>query len=216
MLRRSLIFVGAVVVVFAVLAGAFNLLALGARHTFAARSSYTGVRSLVLGSGDGDVHLTGAPSGSPVHVVAHVTESFAAPRRRALRPAAGALRLSYSCPGGIPGCSVSYDVAVPAGVSLTVSAGDGTVDATGLNASHVSLESGNGNVSAVLSEPAASLRASSGNGTVTLVVPDVSYVVHASSGSGNVSERSLKFATHSTHRIDASSGNGDVTITAAR
>jgi hypothetical protein len=216
MLRRSLIFVGAVFVVFAVLAGAFNLLALGARHTFAARSSYSGVRSLVVDSGDGDVHLTGAPAGSSVHVVAHVTESFGAPHRRALRSAAGAVRLTYSCPGGIPGCSVSYDVTVPAGVSVTVSAGAGTVDATGINTSHVSLESGDGDVSAVLSEPATSLRASSGNGTVTLVVPDVSYAVHASSGTGNVSERSLKFAPHSAHRIDASSGNGDVTITAAR
>lgn len=230
MFRRSLIFAGAVFVVLAVLFGAFNLLALGARHVFAVHSSYTRVRSLAVISGDGDVHLTGAPAGSPVLVVAHVTESFAAPQlvaadmtesfaaphRRALRRSPRALRLTYSCSSALPECGVSYDVTVPAGVSVTVSAGDGTVAATGLTASHISLVSGNGNVRAVLTRPAANLRASSGNGAVTLVVPDVTYAVHASSGNGNVSDGSLTIDPRSPRRIDANSGNGDVTISAAR
>lgn len=48
------------------------------------------------------------------------------------------------------------------------------------------------------------------------MVPDVSYAVHASSGNGNVSDQSLTIDPHSPRRIDASSGNGEVTITAAR
>jgi DUF4097 and DUF4098 domain-containing protein YvlB len=99
-------------------------------------------------------------------------------------------------------------------VTVTVHAGDGSVHATGLAAPGVNLESGNGDVSATLSQPAASLSASSGNGDVNLTVPDVSYAVHASSGNGTVIDGTLTIDPHSPRRIDASSGNGDVTITA--
>jgi Putative adhesin len=215
-LRRVLILAGVLFVVLAVAAGAFNLLALGATHRFSVRSSYAGIRSLEVDSGSGDVHLTGAPAGSPVVVVAHVTESFGALHRRALEPGPGILRLAYSCPRASVDCSVSYDVTVPAGVMVRANTGDGDVDATGLDSPQISLQSGNGGVNATLSQPAASLSASSGNGDLTLVVPDVSYAVHASSGNGTVSDGSLSIDPHSPRRIDASSGNGDVTITAAR
>jgi Putative adhesin len=197
-------------------AGAFNLLALGATHRFSVRSSYTGIRALEIDDGDGDVHLTGAPAGSPVAVVAHVTESFAAPHRRALQPRPDVLRITYRCATGSVDCSVSYDVTVPAGVTVTANSGNGTVDAVGLDSPQISLQSGNGDVNATLTEPATSLSASSGNGDVTLVVPDVSCAVHAVSGNGSESDGSLSIDSHSPRRIDASSGNGDVTITAAR
>jgi hypothetical protein len=214
-MRRFLAFVGAVVVALMVAAGAFNLLALASVHRFSARSSYTGVTSLRLDAGDGDVHLTGAPAGSPVLVVAHVTESFAAPHRHVREPHPGALDITYDCTVFVQ-CSVSYDVSVPAGVTLNVNSGNGDVDATGLSAAHISLESGNGNVNATLARPASSLSASSGNGDVTLVVPDTTYDLHASSGNGNVNDQTVRIDHQSPRRIDASSGNGDVTITAAR
>jgi hypothetical protein len=214
--RRLLIVVGALFVVAAVAAGAFNLLALASTHRFSLRSSYTGIRTLEVDGGSGDVHLTGAPAGSPVVVVAHVTESFGAPHRRALEPRPGALRLTYSCLGGSVQCGVSYDVTVPAGVPVTANTGDGDVRATGLDSPQIRLASGNGDVVARLSRPAAHLTADSGNGNVTLVVPDVSYAVSASSGNGNVTDGSLRLDSGSPRRIDANSGNGNVTITAAR
>lgn len=215
MLRRLLIVIGALFVVAAVAAGAFNLLALASTHKFSVRSSYTGIRTLEVDSGSGDVHLTGAPAGSSVVVVEHVTESFAAPHRRAEHRRPGALRLTYTCPSGSVDCSVSYDVTLPAGVLLTANAGDGDVDATRLDSSQISLESGNGDVNATLSRAADHLAVRSGNGDVTLVIPDVSYAVRASSGNGTVTDQSLTIDPHSPRRIDASSGNGDVTITAA-
>ena len=215
MRRRLLIFIGAAIVILMIMAGAFNLLALGARHTFSVRSSFAGVRALEVDAGDGDVHLSGAPAGSPVVLVAHVTESFGAPHRRVLKPRPGALLITYSCATDVD-CSVSYDVTVPAGATVTASSGDGTVDARALDAPQISLQSGNGDVNATLIRPATSLSASSGNGSVTLVVPDVSYAVHASSGSGEVNDQSLSINPRSPRRIAASSGPGDVTITAAR
>jgi hypothetical protein len=216
MLRRSLIVIGALFVAAVVAAGAFNLLALASTHRFSLRSSYTGIRSLEVDGGSGDVHLTGAPAGSPLVVVAHVTESFGAPHRRALEPRPGALRLTYSCLGGSVQCGVSYDVTVPAGVAVTANTGDGNVRATGLDSPQISLESGNGDVNATLSRGADRLTATSGNGDVTLAVPNVSYAIHATSGNGNVTDQSLIVDSRSPRRIDASSGNGDVTITAAR
>ena len=213
--RRVLAFVAAVIVLLMILAGAFSLLAAGARHTFSVRFSYTGVRSIEVHSGDGDIHLTAVPAGSPVLVVSHVTEDFTAPHQQVLQPPPGALRISYSC-GASVNCSVSYDITVPAGVPVTANASNGHVDATGLDSPQIRVESGNGDVNATLSQPADSLSASSDNGDVTLVVPDVSYAVHASSGNGNVDDQSLSIDPHAPRRIDASSGNGDVTITAAR
>jgi hypothetical protein len=213
--RRSLIVIGTLFVAAAVAAGAFNLLALASTHRFSLRSTYAGIRSLEVDGGSGDVHLSGAPAGSPVVVVAHVTESFGAPHRRALEPRPGALRLTYSCPSGGVQCGVSYGVTVPAGVPVTANTGDGNVGGTGLDSPQIRLESGNGDVDASLSRPAARLTASSGNGDVNLVVPDVSYAVNASSGNGDVTDRSLTVDSQAPRRIDANSGNGNVTITAA-
>jgi hypothetical protein len=214
-MRRLLTVIGALVVALLVAASAFNLLALASVHRFSVRSSYTGVTSLAVDSGDGDVHLIAAPPGSPVVLVAHVTEAFTAPHRHALRPRPGALTITYDCPVDVE-CSVSYEVSVPAGVTLNVSTGNGSVDASGLSAAHISLSSGNGDVNATLARPASSLTASSGNGNVTLVVPDTTYDLHASSGNGNVNDQTVSTNHRSPRRIDASSGNGDVTITAAR
>jgi hypothetical protein len=236
-MRRLLIFIGALFVVASVGAGAFQLLALAATHKYSVRASYTGIRTLQVDTSEGDVHLTGAPAGSPVTVVENVSESFAAARRRAENPRPGALRLTYTCPSDASeniACRVSYDVTVPAGLQVTVNtdagdvhatgldssqisleSGEGDVSATGLDSSEINLQTGEGDISATLRRPAANLRASSGEGSVTLMVPDVSYAVSASTGEGTVSYPSLTIDPHSLRRIDASSREGDVTISAA-
>jgi hypothetical protein len=213
--RRFFAFVGGLVVALLVAAGAFNLLAVASVHRFSVRSSYSGVTSLAVSTGSGDVHLRGAPAGSPVVVVAHVTEAFTTPHRHALRPRPGALTLNYSCAVFVE-CSVSYDVSVPAGVTVKASSGDGDVDARGLSAAQISLSSGNGDVNATLTRPASTLSASSGDGNVTLVVPDTTYDLHASSGNGSVNDQTVRIDHASPRRINASSGNGDVTVTTAR
>jgi hypothetical protein len=214
-MRRVMIWVGGLFVVLAVAAGAFNLIALGARHTFSVRSTYRGIDSLLVDSGDGDVHLSTVRAGSPLVLVAHVTAGFSSPHRRVIEPSPGELVIGYSCPTGVD-CSVSYDVRVPAGIPVTATAGDGSVGATALASPRVRLQSGNGDVNASFSTPPTSLTANSGDGDVTLIVPDTTYDLRATSGNGSVSDQSISIDHHSSRRIVASSGNGDVTVTTGR
>ena len=235
-LRRALSVLGALLLALLIAYGAFELIDLASRHSFDVRASYAGVRSLEVDGDSGDVHLTGAPAGSEVAVVEHVTEGLSAPRREALRGADGALRLTTSCSIVVNNnCSVSYTIAVPPDVAVNAGSGEGDVDANGLSgtgplklssgngdvnaiaisAGNVTLESGNGDVNATLDRAPTRLDASSGNGDVTLTVPDTTYAVHASSGNGTVSDATLRTDPSSPRTITASSGNGDVTIRAA-
>ena len=214
-MRRLMIWIGGLFVTLAIAAGAFNLIALAAQHRFSVRTTYAGIHSLTVDSGVGDVHLTAAPAGSPVVLVAHVTEGFGSPHRHVTEPRPGELVIGYSC-GTIVDCSVSYDVSVPAGSPVTAKSGDGDVDATALDSPKVRLQSGNGDVNGSFSTPPTSLVASSGSGDVTLIVPNTTYALHATSGNGSVNDQSISVDDRAPRRIVASSGNGDVTVTTGR
>ena len=231
--RFVLALIGALLVIAMVLLGAWTLLDLTARHTFAARSSFHGVTSLKLDSGSGDIHLTGAPAGSALVVVEHVTEGLTAPRRKTLRGPGGALQLKQDCAAFMDmECSVSYDITVPAGTAVVAGSGAGDVTASGLStdgsldlhsgagdvtataitASVIKLSSGAGDVAGQLNHVARTLHASSGAGDVTLAVPNVSYAVDAHSGAGTVSDSDVRIDPSSPLRISATSGAGNVTI----
>jgi len=204
--RLALAVLGALLLAFLIACGAYGLSDLAARHSYDVRASYHGVHALRVDGGDGDVHLVGAPSGSAVSVVEHVTEGLSSPSRVARVGAGGVLRLSAACTVVFSNsCGISYTVAVPSGLTVDAHSGAG----------NVTLESGNGDVSATLERAPSRLEAKSGNGDVTLTVPNVTYAVHASSGNGNVSDGSLRIDPSSPRTITATSGNGDVTIKAA-
>ncbi|HUB05187.1 MAG TPA: DUF4097 family beta strand repeat-containing protein [Solirubrobacteraceae bacterium] len=234
--RRALAALGGLALVWLIGWCAFELIDLVSRHTFDVTTTYAGVRSLEVEGGTGDVHIAGGTAGSGVVVVEQVTEGLTTPHRNAVRGAGGALRLSASCPIGVTNyCRVSYTVTVPPGVSVTadsgagdvdahgltttaplkLSSGDGDVDAVGVTAGNVTLESGNGDVTATLDQAPTHLDASSGNGNLNLTVPNATYAVHASSGNGSVSDPTLRIDPSSPRSITASSGNGNVTIHAA-
>ncbi len=231
--RYLLALIGALIAGAIVLLGAWTLLDLAARHTFAVRSTFRGVASLKVDAGTGDVHLTSVPEGSAMVVVAHVTEDLTSPHREAVRQPGGVLRLTDGC-GSILNtqCSVSYDITVPAGTKVDVGSGAGDVTANGLstdssvdlhsgagdvtaiaiNAPVVKLSSGAGDIEGQLTRVASSLDASSGAGDVTLRVPNASYAVNAGSGAGTVSDSTLRVDPTSPFRISAHSGAGNVTI----
>jgi hypothetical protein len=231
--RFLLALIGGLIVIGMVLLGAWTLLNLAGRHTFDARSSFRGLTSLKVESGSGDVHLTSAPEGSAMVVVAHVTEDLTSPHRQALRQPGGVLQLTDSC-GSILNtqCSVSYDISVPKGVKVDAGSGAGDVTAIGLTtdasidlhsgagdvtattvgAAVIRLSSGAGDVDGQLTRVASNLDASSGAGDVTLTVPNASYAVRAESGAGTVSDSSLRIDPTSPFRISATSGAGNVTI----
>jgi len=218
-------------------AGALTLLNLMARHTFTVRGSYVGVRSLSVDSDNGDVRLMSASRGAPLGMVERVTEDLETPRRTVALGRSGRFALGGHCNFLMSiECSVTYAIAVPAGVGVRVNSGAGDVEASGLTATApISLDSGAGNVNARgISAPSVhldtgagditarlttaprDLEASSGAGNVTLTVPNVVYDLSASSGAGSVSDQGLRTDPRSPHRIKVSSGAGDVTIRVGR
>jgi hypothetical protein len=215
-LRLTLTVLGALLLVFLIACGAYGLSDVAARHAYDVHASYARVQALKVDGGDGDVRLTAAPAGSAVVVVEHVTEGLTSPHSEAVRASGGVLRLSADCSFVFSNsCGASYSIEVPAGVTVDAHAGGGDVDAHGISARSVTLESGDGDVSATLSQAPARLKASSGNGDVTLTVPNTTYAVHASSGNGTVSDNTLRIDPTAPRMITASSGNGDVTVKAA-
>ena len=215
-LRLTLTVLGALLLTFMIACGAYGLSDVAARHSFDVRGAYAGVQTVEVDGGDGDVRLTGAPAGSGVAVVEHVTEGLTSPRSEAVRMTGGVLHLSADCSFVFSNsCGASYTIAVPSGVAVDAHSADGNVDAHGMSAGDVTLESGNGDVTATLNQAPARLKASSGNGDVTLTVPNTTYAVHASSGNGSVSDGTLRIDPTARRTITATSGNGDVTIKTA-
>jgi hypothetical protein len=215
-LRLTLTVLGALLLVFLIACGAYGLSDVAARHSYDIHESYRSVRALQVDGGNGDVHLVGAPAGSAVAVVEHVTEGLTSPHSHAVLAAGGVLRLSNACTVIFSNsCGASYTIAVPPGMSVDAHSGGGDVDAHGVSAADLTLESGNGDVTATLDRAPVRLKASSGNGDVTLTVPNTTYAVHASSGNGTVSDGTLRIDPTAPRTITATSGNGDVTVKAA-
>ena len=237
-LRHVLVtMIGALIVAALIADGAFNLLDLAARHTFVARSSYSAVHSLRVDAANADVRLTAAAPGARLTVTAHVTEALDHPRRETTLTSAGQLHLTESCPLTFSSvCAVTYDIAIPSGIAVTVSSGDGDITTTGLattasislrsgdgnitalniRARNVRLSSGDGDIDAQLATAPQQLEANSGDGDITLTVPNVPYAIHASSGSGTVSDSELQINPASARSINANSGDGNVAIQPAR
>ena len=234
-LRLTLTVLGALLITFLIACGAYGLSDVAARHSFDVRASYPGVQAVQVDGVDGDAHLTAAPAGSAVAVVEHITEGLTSPHSESVRAAGGVLHLSADCSFVFANsCSASYTIAVPSGVAVDAHSADGNVDAhnltatgplklsssnrdveaLGIDATTVTLQSGNGDVTASLIQPPARLKASSGNGDVALTVPNTTYAVHASSGNGSVSDATLRTDPSAPRTITATSGNGDVTIKA--
>jgi Putative adhesin len=214
-LRLTLTVLSALLLVFLIACGAYGLSDVAARHSYDIHESYRSVRALQVDGGDGDVHLVGARAGTAVAVVEHVTEGLTSPDSDAVL-AGGVLHLSNACTVVFSNsCGASYTIAVPPGVSVDAHSGGGDVDAHGVGAEDLTLESGNGDVTATLDQAPVQLKASSGNGDVTLTVPDTTYAVHASSGNGTVSDGTLQIDPTARRTITATSGNGDVTVKAA-
>jgi Putative adhesin len=212
-LRLTLTVLGALLLIFLIACGAYGLSDVAARHSYHVHDDYAGVHAIHVDGGGGDVHLTAAPAGSAVAVDEHVTEGLTSPHSEAVRMSGGVLHLSADCSFVFANsCGASYTIAVPSGIVVDAHSADGNIDADGISAGDVTLQSGNGDVTASLNQAPARLKATSGNGDVTLTVPNTTYAVHASSGNGSVSDGTLRIDPSARRTITATSGNGDVTI----
>jgi hypothetical protein len=223
-IRRALLVIAGLVALFLVALGTYNLLDLASRHTTTAQASYDNVHALVVEDAS-DVRLTSAPAGDPLRVVTHITEGLREPGRSAERTGGGGLRLSSSCPGFFGGqCSVDYEIRVPAGttVNVSASAGDvsaedlkttqplelhtsaGDVSATGVSAPSIELSSSSGDVQARrLSGDRIELDSSAGDVVASLETPAEQLLAHSSAGDVEL------LVPDAVYRVDATSSAGD-------
>ena len=185
------------------------------------------VTAVVINGGSGSIDVTGS-SRSTVAVSQQVSYSGKPPAAAHVLHGT-TLTLSYSCPGELV-CGVSYDVQVPAGVSVTVATGTGPVTLTSLagtvtaradaglitavdmRSAVASFKSNAGGVVATFSVAPRSLTATTNVGPITLTVPgSVGYRLstHTVVGTSTVTVRR---SSDSAHSISASSDLGSISV----
>ncbi|GAB2692622.1 DUF4097 family beta strand repeat-containing protein [Kitasatospora kifunensis] len=184
------------------------------------------VHSLVIQGKTGGIRVVGAGTG--VHVVEHQSYDSKAPASTHT-VADGTLTLTYTCDDD---CGINYEVDVPAGTDVKVSAGTGDVHLSGLSAgvqattgtgqvegvglagASADLRSSTGDVSATFTVVPGSVTATTSTGNVKVVVPSGGYAVKATADTGTVKVTVPQDAA-SGHAIDAESDTGNVTVSHA-
>jgi Putative adhesin len=205
--RRALMILASLFGVCAVAFCTVSLLDLASRHTTTERSSYDGVRSLVV-EGASDLTLTGAAAGESLEVVARITEGLRSPSHSAQRTGDGELRLSASCPGFFGDwCDVDYEIRVPSGTVVRADASGGDVVAEELTTTEpLRLETSAGDVSAIdVTAPAIELSSSAGDVSGSALSAD-EIVLESSAGDVSASLRTPA------ERLRADSSAGDVDL----
>jgi len=185
------------------------------------------VHKLVIEGHTGHVRVTGG--GSTVSVTERQNYKSAPPHTTHTTTADGTLTLTYDCHD----CGVDYDVRVPTGttVSVTAATGDvsltalggpvtantetGHITGTRLTAEQASLSTQTGSVRATFSHTPSIVHATTQTGSVHIAVPrGTRYAVQADAQTGKV-DVSVDQADSSPHAITAKTETGDVTVEAA-
>jgi hypothetical protein len=196
------------------------------RHRTVSYGVRDAVRRLVIQGHSGNVRVTGGDS------TVSVTERQnyqSAPPHTTHTTADGTLTLTYDCQD----CGVDYDVRVPTGTTVYVTAntGDvtltalggpvtastdtGSVTASQLASGQAHLSSETGDVRATFTRTPSTVYATSQTGSVHVTVPrGTPYAVQASAQTGKVTVDVTRDA-HSPHTITAEAETGDVTVRAA-
>jgi Putative adhesin len=223
--RRALFFMAALLALFLIVVGAYNLIDVGSRNTTTERAAYEGVRSLVIEDAS-DVRMIGVPGGTPLGIVSRLTEGLRTPEVSVERGPGGELSLSSSCSGILGGhCEVDYTISVPAGtvVRVDADAGDvvaerletteplvldtsaGDVEAFDIEAPSIELSSSAGDVAASgLRADRIELHSSAGNVEASLAAPPQRLIAESSAGDVEL------LVPDVTYDLSASSSAGDV------
>lgn len=185
---------------------------------------------VTVNGGVGAVSVTGT-SDSTVSVTERISYRDAPPRMRTSKLGAQVV-LGYRCADPGDDCGVGYDIRVPRGVTVTVTAGMGAIrlsalagrlvahsgmgaiTGTGLRVTSAKLTSNMGDVRASFATAPSLLEASTDLGSIALVVPSVDrYSVSATSDLGTTSV-AVPQARSSPHIIHARSNLGSVSVSA--
>lgn len=185
------------------------------------------VRTLVVTTSPlgGDIRITGGRR-STVAVTATVSPAGSARLKRSL--VKGTLTLGYTCSG--VECGVSYDIAVPRGITVvatverggmtlssltgavTAYTGTGFLTATKLGCRTAAFRVDIGSLQVSYSAAPALIRASGSDSALTIRVPgDVAYDVHAN-GATRGTDIAVRRTRVAAHVIDVQAGMGPVKI----
>lgn len=191
--------------------------------------------AIELDLGEAPVQITGGATGA---VEVRRTEEFAFGRRpritRRLESRSGVLRIASRCPATVLStCAVSFRIAVPDNVLVSVRTTSGRVAISSLNGS-ARLASSSGDIAVngfcgfTLVATSASgdvtsaadcspdrMELRSGSGDVHAVVPSGRYRVDAHNDANGQRVRNLTVADDASFTIQALSGSGDVTVESA-
>jgi hypothetical protein len=188
------------------------------------------LRRVVLDVASGNAVIVGTQS-STLEVRRTDRYAFGHPARERRSVSGGVLRISSRCPKIVVGsCSVSYELAVPETVTVSVHATEGSVRFTGFRgtasvrtgAGNVDVEAycgfdfaattGSGNVRIAAACSPAHLEVFTRSGNATALVPAGRYRVSAGSGKGQPRVSGVVRDAAAPFTIDMHSGTGKLTI----
>ncbi|MGI5132632.1 hypothetical protein ACQEVB_37920 [Pseudonocardia sp. CA-107938] len=199
------IVIGVAVLLASVAVGVF----LGARHRAVTTTSFDGVREIVLDVDQGSVALARAPGATSEVTVSREWRS-AEPRTSAA-VVDGVLRISARCMDG--SCATAYDVTVPAGATVRLGVGAGSVQAVGLDVHGFAAGIGTGSVSATFAVPPDRVAMRAGVGSLLVGVPPADYDVDARATAGMADVRVVDVpGAARTLRVEAGSGTVQVAV----
>ena len=202
--RRGFLAVTGIVAAFVIGQGGLNLVAMYGRTTETSSSVMTPTGAQIrIGSDNGNVAVHPS-SDALIHVITRVEYGLRRPRIDQRVDGSG-IDLDSDCQWLDSQCRVDYDIAVPAGIDITVGTGSGDVDIVDVAAS-ARLSTGSGNIRVSrLRSGVLDLR--TGSGDIDIRGTDGT-VVSARTGSGNVT---ADFSTPPGD-VQARTGSGDVTL----
>jgi Toastrack DUF4097 len=192
------------------------------------------VRKVVVASDAGNVEVIAtATKRVIVHQKTHWVTSKPTPERTV---SAGVLRLADGCKRGWPifRCDTSYRIEVPrsldveahtdagdvlvrgVGGPLAMASDAGDVKATDLTGTHVTANSGAGDVHLAFAIAPSSIDAQTDAGDVDIELPRGEYALNADTDAGDTSVSGIVRYDRSAHAVKARSDAGDVTVHAGR
>ncbi|MDQ1682186.1 MAG: hypothetical protein QOH99_727 [Frankiaceae bacterium] len=201
--RRAALAIGVPIIAASVAWTGVGFAALAGRTTVTTTASYDVLgQHLSVSANDGDVAVRPSPD-AQVHVTTTLRYGLHEPVVTRTLDATG-LRVDGKCRWFEDHCSVNFEIAVPAGFAIDVSASGGDVRATGLNGD-ARLSSSGGDVS--VSAMSGNLTLDSGGGDVRATRLTSPHVLATSSG-GDVE---VRFSSAPV-AVDARSSGGDVGV----
>jgi len=141
----------------------------------------------------------------------------------------GTLLVRYDCQSAWGNCSVNYKIEIPKGLRvaaetgsgdmtlrsltgpLTVTAGSGDIDASGLAGKTVAATAGSGDIELKYATAPDAAELEAGSGNVTLRVPDGPYAVRTEVGSGEATV-SVNNDPAASRKVSLTAGSGDVSV----